>query len=330
MSDERAGPRVAAVLEGLALQSASGALEIEGSPGGVIYLDRGDVTFASSAWCPDLATRLNAVLRPASGVRDLLASADQPDSDLGAELVQGGHISAEDLQAILRSVVLDAVMALTVPMPDESTVDGIRLMAGVSHWAASFCRLNAASVRAEAVRRAARTAAPDLARTARLELRDLTEGSAVLSREHWALACMMDGTLSARDLAWESGLALYEAAECVGELVAAGLCAPRASEAAVPERIGAKPRTVSGQGSGRVTARGVTTRARIPKAESASGVREMPRRRPGSAPAASASAASASAASAAEPGPDQAGDPDFTPVSVDSLRRVLDALRRLN
>ena len=61
MSDDRAGSRVAAVLEGLALQNASGELEIDGSPGGAIYLDRGEITFARSAWSPDLATRLTVL-----------------------------------------------------------------------------------------------------------------------------------------------------------------------------------------------------------------------------------------------------------------------------
>jgi hypothetical protein len=47
----------------------------------------------------------------------------------------------------------------------------------------------------------------------------------------------------------------------------------------------------------------------------------MPRRRPGAVPA---------KAAAAEQRPDHTGEPDFTPVSVDSLQQVLDALRRLN
>jgi hypothetical protein len=92
-----------------------------------------------------------------------------------------------------------------------------------------------------------------------------------------------------------------------------------------------QPKAVSGLAPGRATARGVTSRARPPRAESGtspgSAVRQMmPRRRPG-----------AGASAAADGGPDtaaesepQAEEPDFTPVSIDSLRQVLDGLRQLS
>jgi hypothetical protein len=91
-----------------------------------------------------------------------------------------------------------------------------------------------------------------------------------------------------------------------------------------------QPRVVSGQASGRVTARG-TTRARWPRAESGTGSgsgmhQAMPRRRPG---AGASAAADGGPVSPAEP-ERQAHEPDFTPVSIDSLRQVLDGLRQLS
>jgi hypothetical protein len=65
-----------------------------------------------------------------------------------------------------------------------------------------------------------------LARTTPVRLRDLGGTSAVLSREQWAVACAIDGARSAQDLAWTCGLALYEAIECVGRLIQAGVCVP--------------------------------------------------------------------------------------------------------
>src|SRR5580704_3360653 len=156
MSDDRAGPRVGAVLEGLALQNASGELEIDGSPGGAIYLDRGEITFARSAWSPDLGTRLNGALGPVTGLRDLLAAEDRPAGDLGGQLVRRGYLSAAELESIVRSVVLDAIIVLTVPLSADAAISGIRLVPGVSHWAGAFGRLNVAAIRAEAVRRAGR------------------------------------------------------------------------------------------------------------------------------------------------------------------------------
>jgi hypothetical protein len=115
------------VLEGLALQNASGALEIDGSPAGTIYLDRGHITFARTSWSPDLGTRLASVLEPAAELRELLESADQPDGDLGEILVGRGFVARDVLQATLESVVIDAVLVLTVPLTDESSVADLRL-----------------------------------------------------------------------------------------------------------------------------------------------------------------------------------------------------------
>jgi hypothetical protein len=74
----------------------------------------------------------------------------------------------------------------------------------------------------------------------------------------------------------------------------------------VPERraakAGSQPKVASGVAPGRVTARGVTARARLPKV--ASGAEEMQ--------------------------PEGSADADSTPVSIDSLRRLLDGLRQLS
>jgi hypothetical protein len=339
MSDDRAGPRVGAVLEGLALQNASGELQVDGRPGGAIYLDQGEITFARSAWSPDLGTRLRAAIGSAPGLRDLLADPDEPGSDVGRELVRRGYLTAEELGSILRSVVLDAVIVLTVPLSTDAAIDGIRLVTGESHWAAEFCRVTAATVRAEAMSRSGRLAGFDLSQAARLELTDLSSGLAVITQDQWALACKIDGTLSVRDLAWDNGLALYETLERVSGLLSAGLCravavaGPRPKEQqATPG--GPQPKVVSGLAPGRVTAHGITTRARLPRAASGTGpgsaVRQMPRRRPGNATAAPSGGGQDAQADAGRQAEAEHGEEDFTPVSLDSLRRVLDGLRRLN
>jgi hypothetical protein len=77
-------------------------------------------------------------------------------------------------------------------------------------------------------RLAERVARYNLARTEPVQLCDLGGPAAVLSREQWAVACAIDGTRSVQDLAWQCGLALYDAMERVGGLVQAGVCAPGA------------------------------------------------------------------------------------------------------
>jgi hypothetical protein len=214
------------VLEGLALQKASGALEVDGSPSGTIYLDDGRITFARSSWSPDLGTRLAGMLEPAAELRDLLDSADQPDGDAGEILVGRGFVTRGVLRATLESVVVDAVLVLTVPLTDESAVSDIRLVSPRAHWAAAFHQVTVNAVRAEALSKATRLARYDVPRTARLELRDIS-GSAVLTREQWAVASKINGVLNAWDLAWQCGLSLSDTFEAVGALAQSGLCAPR-------------------------------------------------------------------------------------------------------
>jgi hypothetical protein len=74
-----------------------------------------------------------------------------------------------------------------------------------------------------------------MSRSVPVRLRDLGQPSALLSREQWAVACMIGGGASAEDLAWQCGLPLYAAIEYVGDLVRAGMCVTCAVE--VPESV---------------------------------------------------------------------------------------------
>jgi hypothetical protein len=150
------------VLEGLALQNASGALEIDGSPAGTIYLDHGHITFARTSWSPDLGTRLASMLEPATELGELLESADLPDGDLGEILVGRGLVARDVLQATLESVVVNAVLVLTIPLTGESSVADIRLESPRTHWAASFHQVRVHAARAQAVRAVARLARYDV------------------------------------------------------------------------------------------------------------------------------------------------------------------------
>ena len=138
-------------------------MAIDGNPAGAVYFDGGDVTFARSSWSPDLAARLCAVLRHSAEVCELLPGIDRPDGDLGAVLVARGYLTADQLHAILRSAIIDAVMVLTVPLAQEASVADIRLEPDSEHWAGSFCRLPVQRARAEAARQAERMAGHGLA-----------------------------------------------------------------------------------------------------------------------------------------------------------------------
>ena len=218
-------------LEALAARRASGILEIDGDPAGTIYFDQGQITCARASWVPDIGARLLGTLQPPAESLDLLAGADEPDRDIGTFLVQRNYLSVTELAAILRSVVVDTLIVLTALTDEDAFVSDIRFAPAGAHWASAFSCLDVASALAEAAVRAERMARYGLGRTTPVRLHDLGRPSAVLSRPQWALACTIDGAASAQDLAWRCGLALYEAIENIGALVAAGLC--------LPENIGA-------------------------------------------------------------------------------------------
>jgi len=226
---------VTAVLDSLVQQQASGVLEIDGNPGGGIYFDHGQVTFAWASWVPDLATRLRGAVGPAVALPYLGPGGDRAESGFGTALVRRRLMTREGLGALLRSAVLDAFIVLTVPLAAETSFADIRFEAPGAHWAGEFCRLRVDTVRAEAARTAQRLARYQLSPGTPVRPCDLTGPSAVVSRRQWAIVGKIGEALSAGDLAWRHGLALYEAMDCVGDLVRAGLCTPDlAAGAAAP------------------------------------------------------------------------------------------------
>jgi len=304
--------------------------QVEGSPAGTIYFDRGQITFARASWTPDLSARLLGVMRPSSESRELLTGGDRPDRDIGTILIQRNYLSRAELQQIVRSVVVDAVMALTTPSDEDAFISDVRFTAPVAHWAGHFSSLDFGAVQAEAVRRAGRMARYGLSRTTPVQLQDLTRPAAVLSRQQWAVACTIDGAWSAQDLAWQCGLALYEAIEDVGALVEAGLCVPCPAEAPalrVPEpqlepASAILPAPVPAASAPLAS----VPLAPVPPvpAQPAPAV-PLPRRTQRT------RAVTAPPALIAEGGAAAAGLPasaDFTPPPTELLRRVLDGLRR--
>jgi hypothetical protein len=124
-------------------RQVSGIMEIDGNPAGTIYLNHGQITFAQASWSPDLSTRLLGALRLSAASRELITGRDRPDRDIGTVLVQRNYLRRGDLQAILRSVVVDAAWVLMQPTDRNAFISDIRFAApgtpGASqHWAGAF------------------------------------------------------------------------------------------------------------------------------------------------------------------------------------------------
>lgn len=223
--------RVAERLDALARDGASGAMEIDGGPGGTIYLEDGYITFATSPAVPDLAARLIGSGRLSGDQWSQLLDESHPYGWIGTVLVERSFISKDDLRSVLRSVALDAITALTAASAGGPIVAGIRFTPLAWHWARSMLRLDAGSVRAEVVGRAGRLTRRDVPVAARPTLSDLDRRWAVVTREQWVLARKIDGVASVQDLAWDNGFALHDTIEWVAELVDGGLCTVRGGAA---------------------------------------------------------------------------------------------------
>jgi hypothetical protein len=227
MHEELARPRVLASLEDLAAGEASGVFEVAGNPSGAVYLDGGHIAYARASWVPGLAARLGArypVLAVPPGQ-------DVDDITIAGLAVQRGCLARAGLEEILRSIIIDAFLVLTVPLAADSPVTAMSFTSTRTYWTEMFPRLRLDSVRGEALRLGKRIAQYGLSATTRVTLCDLEGPTTVLTREQWAITCQLGDLrggdlMSARDLAMRSGGALSETVESLGLLVRAGVCAP--------------------------------------------------------------------------------------------------------
>jgi hypothetical protein len=299
----------------MAARHASGILMIEGDPAGTFYFDQGKITCARASWIPDIGARLLGALGGAAESPDLLGRADEPDRDIGTSLVQQNRLTVPELATILRSVVVDAVIAMTAFAHEGAYISDVRFASAGTHWAAAFSGQDVHSVMAEAIRTGQHIARYRVGPSTPVRLRDLSRSAAVLSRTQWALACAIDGAASPQDLAGRCGLALYDAIENIGELVAAGLCWPDA--AGPPEPPAGLPEPPAG----------LPEPPARPLAEWPGPVPPLATlpRRGQPAPVLPVPSVIAAQFTGADLGPMRI---EMTPVAPDILRRVLDGLKR--
>ena len=215
-----------AVVDDLVTREASGVLEVAGNPSGVIYLDGGRVAYARASWVPGLAIRLRAIVPSLTGTREPRLGEDAADAAVAALAVRHGYLTTDELHELIRSVIVEAFLVLTIPLAADSPVSTVRFTPTPGYWTDLFPRLGIDAVRGEAVSRAEWMTACGLAPTTAVAPRDLASPSAVLTAEQWAVACQIGDRVSARELAMRRGASLSDTVHCLGSLVRAGLCVP--------------------------------------------------------------------------------------------------------
>ena len=238
--------QIASELAVLAQGEASGAVEINGQPGGIVYLNAGRLTFAESPAVPDLGTRLIRSGRIQPEVWDQLARESRSDGAIGSALVARGIVTAAELQRLLQSITLDALLALTTPFAGECAVAGIWFAPQRSHWAEAVLAMDVVSVRTYLDHMTQRLAWYDVPARGCPRLSGAGHPEGLVHRDQQAIVGQIDGRTTVAELAWRGGFALHETVESVGRLVHAGMCTVAPPDtAAGPDTVPA-PDTAAG------------------------------------------------------------------------------------
>jgi hypothetical protein len=219
-------PRIMATVEDLVARGASGVLEVTGSPAGAVYFDGGQIAFARASWVPGLAARLRAIGPALPGPGAVPAGGDADDAAVAGYAVQHGYLTAAGLHELIRSIVVDAFLVLTIPLVADSSVAAIRFTSTRTYWTETFPRLGLDEVRTETLRQAERMAQHGLSPATAIALRELRAPAAVLSREQWSVLSQIGEYATAREIAARRGASLSDTLDCLGGLTRAGLCTP--------------------------------------------------------------------------------------------------------
>ena len=229
-----ASAQVATELTELGRRGASGAMEITGHPGGIVYVRNGYLVWAESPAVPDLGTRLIGSGRLPSGVWDQIAREDGPDGTIGATLVSGDLLTRAELERLLQSVVLDALLALTKPFAGECWVTGFRFVPQRSHWAETVLAMDVTMVRRYLDHMTQLLAWYDVSPHGCPQWPEGRPQETLVNVGQRTVARLIDGRTTVSELAWRGGLSLHETMASVGQLVHAGLCVFPAQRPSAP------------------------------------------------------------------------------------------------
>jgi hypothetical protein len=136
------------LLTALATAGRTGALHVEGSPGGTFYLVDGRIAHAESPAAPGVGERLVASGRLAEAAWAAAYQAGHDERRVGALLVQRGHLVQGELVARVLATIHDATHAIL--QTDDAPV---RFVPDERHWLGPVTELDVAALGGEAARR---------------------------------------------------------------------------------------------------------------------------------------------------------------------------------
>jgi hypothetical protein len=126
----------------------TGALHVDGDPGGTFYLAAGRITYAGSPACPGIGTRLVASGRLAEATWRAAYRAGYAECRVGAVLVHEGQLAQGELVCRVLAGICDATQAIL-----QGTATRFRFATGERHWLGQVTQLELTALARETARR---------------------------------------------------------------------------------------------------------------------------------------------------------------------------------
>ncbi|HET9518586.1 MAG TPA: DUF4388 domain-containing protein [Actinoplanes sp.] len=136
------------LLTTLAEAGSTGALHVDGPPGGTWYLVAGRITHASSPACPDVGERLVGSGRLSAKTWQAAYDAGHADHSVGQRLVQAGHLLQGELVCRVLATICDVTHALL-----QSDSCAVRFVPGERHWLGTVTQIELTALSRETARR---------------------------------------------------------------------------------------------------------------------------------------------------------------------------------
>ena len=221
MSSERtAAP--GRLLTQVAGERRTGALVVQGHPGGTVYLLEGQVTYAESPAAPGVGELLTASGRLAGRTWQAALDAGTSRAQVGRLLLDQGHLTQGELELCVLGALYDAAYFALAP-----TTAPVEFLDGATQWLGPVVRVDPAAVDREARRRARlldeiyphpQVDVAPVIPVPRAPLERIT-----LTALQWELLVHADGQRTPADLAQLLGRAAYATIQELRRLAALGL-----------------------------------------------------------------------------------------------------------
>ena len=200
----------------------TGALVVDGHPGGTVYLVEGAVVYAESPAAPGVGELLTSSGRLAGRTWQAALDAGTAEARVGRLLLEQGHLTQGELELCVLGAIYDA--AYFALAPESAPVE---FLDGATHWLGPVVRAGAVAVDREARRRARLLDEihphPEFDSAPVIPVPRPPVERVTLTAPQWELLVHADGQRTPADLAQLLGRAGYATIQELRRLAALGL-----------------------------------------------------------------------------------------------------------